>query len=84
MEDSDGDVRIIRRFFRRKFGFEKSKREGFRNNNELLQWNHEYDDDNLLRALNVLAKYGDKVLQFSSADALLSETQKGGTIGNDQ
>ena len=67
------DVRIIRRFFRRKFGLEKSKREGFRNNIELLQWNHGYDGDNLERALNFIERHREKVVHVSSADLILED-----------
>ncbi len=67
------DVRIIRRFFRRKFGLEKSKREGFRNNIELLQWNHGYDGDNLERALNFIERHREKVVHVTSADLILED-----------
>jgi adenylate kinase family enzyme len=45
------DVRVIRRFIKRKLGLVPSKRESIRDLWQLLQWNHKYDHDNYPRAM---------------------------------
>jgi len=69
------DWHILRRFFRRKLGFEKSKREGLRDLAELVRWNHGYDGDNLRRAMEVLDSYGNKMIVCKSTDAALEQVR---------
>jgi len=51
-------TRTVRRFLRRKFGFESGKKETFRGLREFLAWNRDYDRDNLTRALAMLDEHG--------------------------
>jgi adenylate kinase family enzyme len=50
--------RIVRRFARRKLGLERSKRESLKDLWMLLKWNHAYDQDNLVRARNMVEEMG--------------------------
>ena len=45
------DVRVVRRFIKRKLGLVPSKRESMRELWQLLRWNHGYDRDNYPRAM---------------------------------
>jgi adenylate kinase family enzyme len=47
-------ARIIRRFFRRKLGLDRSKKETLRGQLDLMAWNHKYDGDNLMRTIRML------------------------------
>lgn len=47
-------VRIVRRFARRKLGLEPDKKETIQGLVEFLKWNRHYDGDNLARALALL------------------------------
>ncbi|WP_249978554.1 hypothetical protein [Vreelandella olivaria] len=43
-------LRIFRRFLKRKIGFDRSRKETIRGQIELMAWNKKYDRDNLIRA----------------------------------
>lgn len=51
-------VRIIRRFIRRRLDLESSKKETLRDIRQLLAWNRHYDRDNLARAVTMLNEHG--------------------------
>lgn len=57
--------RIIRRFFRRKLGMEKGKRESFKSLWELLKWTEKYQKENMVEIRKLLSKYPDKVMEES-------------------
>lgn len=48
-------VRLVRRFLRRKLGIDPSKKETILGQMELMAWNRHYDQDNLMRARSMLA-----------------------------
>lgn len=66
------DWRIVRRFGYRKLGIRTSKREGFGDLYRLLLWNHQYDTNNLERAIGCLEPYTHKLIHCRSADELVS------------
>jgi hypothetical protein len=55
------DWRILKRFVSRKLGIISSKRESLLDLNQLVQWNHKYDADNLQRAMDFINEFKDKV-----------------------
>ena len=61
---------------KRKFGLIRSKRETFRGLIALLRYNHEYNSDNLQRALGALRRHEPKLMDCRSADHALSLIQK--------
>ena len=54
--------RIIRRFFRRKLGLEKGKRENLKSLSALLNWADHYQTVNLIEIRKLLIPYLDKVI----------------------
>ncbi len=54
--------RIIRRFFRRKLGLEKGKRENLKSLRALLNWADHYQTVNLIEIRKLLIPYSDKVI----------------------
>ena len=54
--------RIIRRFIRRKLGFEKGKKESLKSLTALLRWADRYQKVNLPEIRKLLAPYSDKVI----------------------
>jgi len=55
--------RIIRRFFRRKLGLERGKKETLRSLLRLLKWADKYDRENLPEIRKVLKAYPDKLAE---------------------
>lgn len=55
--------RIIRRFIRRKLGFEKGKKESFKSVKDLLKWADKYQKVNLPEIRNFLTPYSCKVIE---------------------
>lgn len=70
------DWRILKRFAKRKVGLIKSKRETLRDLIALLRYNHEYDTDNLKRALGVLKPHEHKLFHCRSADEALERIKE--------
>ena len=59
--------RIIRRFVRRKLGFEKGKKETLKSLSQLLEWADKYQQVNLVEIRKLLVPYSDKVIaQYNS------------------
>jgi adenylate kinase family enzyme len=65
------DWRILKRFVSRKFGILGTKKERVLDLCHLIQWNHNYDGDNLQRAMNFIRDFEDKVVNCRCADDLL-------------
>ena len=60
--------RIIRRFVRRKLGFEKGKKETLKSLSQLLEWADKYQQVNLVEIRKLLVPYSDKVIaQYNSS-----------------
>ena len=67
------DVRILRRFVARRLGLVPSSKKGtFSGLMALLRWNHGYDGDNLVRALEALRIHEQKCRSFGAADEAFS------------
>ena len=64
------DYRIIRRFIKRKIGLIKSKKETFRGLINLLKYNHNYDQNNLQNALQIINKSNSNILIVKSYQEL--------------
>ena len=58
--------RIIIRFIKRKLGMEKGKKESLKSVYNLLKWTDTFQNENLRAIENILKKYNDKVIWFSS------------------
>ena len=54
--------RIIRRFFRRKLGHEKGKKETLKSLIELLKWTERFQNMNMPKIRSLLQKYNEKVI----------------------
>jgi adenylate kinase family enzyme len=66
------DVRIIRRFLKRKFGLASSKKkETLKGLFELLKWNHGYDRKNLKQARSYITELGYNVKDCKSSTDVL-------------
>lgn len=59
--------RIIRRFIRRKLGFEKGKKETLKSLHNLLRWTDTFQKVNMEEIRNILQKYEDKVYYIRSS-----------------
>ena len=57
--------RILRRFFRRKLGLEKGKKETLSSLSKLLKWADQYQSKNLIEIRKLLVPYRDKVVDLS-------------------
>lgn len=55
--------RIIRRFFRRKLGVEKGKKETFKSLMDLLKWADCYQKEDMIEIRRLLELYWDKVIE---------------------
>ena len=55
--------RIIRRFFRRKLGLEKGKKETLKSLSDLLKWAGKFQRTNLVEIRKLLKAYPDKVIE---------------------
>ena len=56
------DVRILRRFVKRKLGMTPTKKESFNDLQKLIRWNHSFDASNLKPALAFISEYQDKII----------------------
>ena len=66
------DWRIVKRFVSRKFGIMPTKRESVLDLYRLIEWNHQYDADNLRRALEFIQEFEHKIVACRCADDLLA------------
>lgn len=69
--DMPGSVyitRIILRFFKRKLGLEKGKKESVRSICRLLKWTKTFQKQNFPEIRTLLDQYGDKVIWLSSRE----------------
>lgn len=71
-------VRIVRRFIRRKLGLEPDKKETLRELIEFLKWNRHYDGDNLARALAILDTQARPYIRCASLDAVVVALEQRG------
>ena len=67
------DVRIVRRFAKRKLGMITTKRESLRDLQKLIKWNHGYDSNNLKPALDLVSEYQDKIIFPQNESQIISE-----------
>jgi adenylate kinase family enzyme len=65
------DVRIFRRFVKRKLGLVPSKRESLRDLWHLLRWNHGYDHDNYPRAIAFIRERNQVAVECRSVKDVL-------------
>ena len=56
------DIRIVRRFVKRKLGILKTKKESIADLWRLIKWNHGYDNNNLRPALDFISDYKEKII----------------------
>jgi adenylate kinase family enzyme len=66
------DVRVLRRFMLRKLGLVRSKRESMRDLWHLLRWNHRYDGDNYVRAMEFIKERGKQAVACAGIDEVLA------------
>ena len=71
------DARVIRRFIKRKLGLVPSKRESLRDLRQLLQWNHNYDDDNYPRAMAFIRERNRAAVECKSLKDVLRAVSDG-------
>jgi hypothetical protein len=64
--------RVIRRFWKRKFGRIQSKHESVLDLLSLLRWSHAYDTHHLVRARQLIAERGRKMTVCRTFDELLA------------
>ncbi len=55
-------IRIIKRFIKRKFGFEKGKKESFKSVYNLLKWTDTFQNTNMKEIYDILQPLKDKVV----------------------
>ena len=67
------DVRIVRRFVKRKLGMITTKRESFNDLQKLIIWNHGYDNNNLKPALDFVSEYQDKIIFPQNESQIIRE-----------
>jgi adenylate kinase family enzyme len=67
------DVRIIRRFIKRKLGAVKTKKESLRDLWQLIIWNHGYNKNNLKPALDFIAGFKEKIVIYESYEQIVDE-----------
>ena len=58
--------RIIIRFFKRKIGIEKGKKETFKSIHNLIKWTNTFQKNNFPEIKSMLEKYNDKVIYLSN------------------
>lgn len=63
--------RILKRFFLRKFGLIKTKKESLKDLIKLLKWNHSFDNTWLISAENSIKKFKIKTKYFNKADSAI-------------
>lgn len=69
--------RIIRRFIRRKLGFEKGKKETLKSLHNLLRWTDTFQNVNMKEIRSILQKYEDKVYYIRSSREVRDLVQGG-------
>ena len=62
--------RIIRRFVKRKIGFEKGKKETLKSVCELLKWTHTFQNTNMKEIIRILEPYKEKVVYIKKKDEI--------------
>jgi adenylate kinase family enzyme len=67
------DVRIVRRFVKRKLGMITTKRESLNDLQKLIKWNHGFDNNNLKPALDFVSEYQDKLIFPQSESQIIRE-----------
>jgi adenylate kinase family enzyme len=70
------DWRILRRFVSRKFGVMPTKKESLLDLYRLIAWNHQYDGDNLRRAMDFIQELQDKIVACRRADDVLTHVTR--------
>ena len=65
------DVRVVRRFIKRKLGLVPSKRESLRDLWQLLRWNHGYDRDNYPRSMAFIREQNRAAVKCRSLQEVL-------------
>lgn len=72
------DVRIIRRFIKRKVGVARTKKESLRDLWQLIIWNHGYDKNNLKPALDFIAGFKEKIVIYESYEKIVDDLRRRG------
>ena len=70
------DFRIIKRFIKRKLGLLNSKKETLKDLYNLLTWNHQYDNKNMVKALEMINNLNDNIFHFNSSQEVINEFVK--------
>lgn len=65
------DLRILKRFLRRRLGLVSAKHERLIDLYRLILWNHRYEAANLATALESIERYNGKILVCASAEDLI-------------
>ena len=76
------DVRVIRRFIKRKLGLVPTKRESLRDLWQLLRWNHGYDHDNYPRAMAFIRERNRAAVECKSVEDVLRAVGDGTSPAN--
>jgi len=72
------DMRILRRFIKRKMGVARTKKESLRDLWQLIIWNHGYDNNNLRPALDFISDFKEKIVIYKTYDQIVDESKKRG------
>jgi len=70
------DLRIMRRFIKRKLGMLKTKKESIADFWRLLKWNHGYNENNLSSALDSISEYKEKIIYPKTQRQVVQEIKK--------
>ncbi len=70
------DLRIMRRFIKRKLGTLKTKKESIADFWRLLKWNHGYNENNLSPALDSISEYKEKTIFPKTQSQVVQEIKK--------
>lgn len=70
------DIRILRRFMKRKLGILKTKKESIADFWRLLKWNHGYNENNLSPAMDFISEYNEKIIFPNTKDQAIQEIKK--------
>ena len=71
------DIRIIKRFIKKKTGLTESKKESLSDLWNLLKWNHGFDNNNLKPALRIIDSFQEKVIFFENLNQISKEIENG-------
>ena len=74
------DIRIIRRFIKRKLGVVKTKKETLHDFWQLISWNHGYDKNNLKPAWDFISGFKDKIVIYETYDQIVDELKSNSVI----